>query len=1076
MPHSLHAPFTLRATTRLAYVPLVGFLISTGPVQAATAGAWADAPHPAAPVSVNVNVTGTVKDAKGNAIPGVTVVLKGTTTGTTTDAEGVFRINLPTGNETLVFSSVGYKKVEVPVAGRTNLDIALDDETSALNEVVVVGYGTLPKASLTGAVAVVDMKAIQELPVGSLSTAIQGQLPGVSVSGGTGRPGDPGHITVRNPKIFSKDGGTEYPLFVIDNVVRTEEDFNLLDQSEVESISILKDAAAAIYGARSNQGVVMVATKRGKAGPPKLSYSGSVGSSDAVRLPTMMTGEQHAIYMNDYNMGRGGKVTDAAYYTPDEIEHFRNNNFNWLEEAWKPAIVTRHAFNVSGGSDRATYFAGVSYNYQNANFDNINSNKWTFRASTDVNVARGLKAGLSLSGDLAQKRMYFLKQGGENPENDMRSLLLTPQFSTPYIDGKPVLLNPISNPSNNFDAFHFFEVQNSDNFTSTRNTGLNINATLEYELPFVKGLKARMLYSKTMDNSFGKQYGTKITVYRYSMLGEHKHIYGGDILGTAVLDNGDRVRINPNYTDSYQWNGYLTYERTFGKHQVSAIALFEQSETHYDDVAAFAGGAIVGGLPNMRYTVGTQTTSESESESGTLSYAGRFNYNYANKYLLEGSLRYDASTNFAPEYRWGAFPSVSAGWVMSEESFFHDNVAAVDFLKIRGSVGLLGGDATRAYNWQSNYNLQGGKGAVFNGNNDKGLIFSPNNTMANRQARWDENTKFNAGIDAQFLNNKLSLSADGFYDKRRNMLTALTSSVSQLIGATLPSENFSSLDAFGYEISLGYADHITDDWSYRLNTFFSWSDNKQLKVDVEKGKIGTWEDPTGRSTDMGVQGYRYLGMFRSQPEVDQWLESHKGYTIMGEVPKAGMLYYEDIRGPKDANGNFTAPDGKITDVDQEFLTKKASNHYGFGFNPSMSFRGLTISMTMGLSWGGQAMVESAARKQATATSNRPAFWADHWSAENQGAKYPSPSYPSTYDLASAFWFRSSVSAGMRNANVSYTLSENTAQRLGMGSVKVFFVAVNPINFYNPYDYKTFSGGFDSYPTLRSLSLGLNVGF
>ncbi|WP_426061804.1 SusC/RagA family TonB-linked outer membrane protein [Hymenobacter sp. B1770] len=1067
----LQLPLAAGTPTRLACALLVGgALLGTIPAEATLA------PAPASAKDITVAFKGLVKDAKGNPLPGVTVLIKGTKTGTSSGNDGVFHFNLPTGNETLIFSFVGFKSQEIAVNGRTTLEIRLEEDKASLDEVVVVGYGTQTRATMTGAVGVVDMKQIEDLPVGSLSTALVGQLPGVSVSGGTGRPGDAGSITVRNPVIKSKDGGTLQPLFVIDGVVRTEDDFNVLDQSEVESISILKDAAAAIYGARGAQGVVLVATRRGQVGAPKFSYSGSVGVTDAAMLPKMMTGVQHATYMNELYRGNRRAANDPLYYTPDELEHFANNNTDWLREAWKPATVTRHALNMSGGTERATYFAGISYNYQNANFDNINSNKWTYRASTDVKVTRGLKVALSVSGDLSQKRMYYLKQGGENAENDMRSLLFTPQWAPMYVNGLPVLLS--NGNANSVDAFHFFEVQKSNNYTSNRNTGLNVTASAEYELPFLKGLKARVLFNKTMDNSFGKQYGTKYNVYRLTMLGTNKHIYGGNVQGNpVVLNNGDRVRLNPTTFDSYQLNAYLSYDQQFGKHHVSAIGVVEQSETEMDGVAAMAEGAIIGeGLDYMNFATGIQTTTESASESGTLSYVGRFNYDFAGKYLLETTFRYDASTRFAPEYRWGLFPSVSVGWVMSEEPFFKNTVPFVGFLKLRGSVGFLGGDATRAYNWQTSYGLKTGQGAVFGGNSDRSLIFSANNALANRAARWDDNTKYNAGIDARFFGNRLSLGVDGFYDRRYNMLTALSGSAPLLIGAALPSENFASVDGFGYEISLGYNDKITNDLSYRLNTFFSWNDNKQLIVDVPRGQIGNYDDPTGRSSDMGVQGYEYLGMFRTQGDVDKHLQANPGYTLFGAAPMPGMLYYQDIRGPKDASGQYTGPDGKITDVDQTFLTPKADNHYGIGFNPSISYKSLTISATMGISWGGQALVESAARKQATLTSNRPAFWADHWTPENTQAEFPAPSYAATYDVASSFWFRSSFSAGMRNANISYTLPAALTSRVGVGSARMFLTALNPFNFYNPYTYKNYGGAYDAYPTLRSVSLGLNVGF
>ena len=1065
---SLPAP---GAAPRLAGALLSGLLVGA---TAATAGTPLTPPA-AADAQINVNITGTVRDAKGSPIPGASVVLKGTTTGTSTDAQGVFRINLPTGNETLVVSSVGFIKQEVVVGGRTTVDVTLAEETSKLNEVVVVGYGTQSRATMTGAVATVDMKAIEELPVGSLSTAIAGQNPGVGVSGGTARPGEKGAITVRRPLVLAKDGGTERPLFVIDNVVRTEEDFNLLDQSEVEAISILKDAAAAIYGARSNQGVVVVATKRGKAGPPKFSYSGSVGVSDAVRLPSMMTGLEQATYLNDLNFYRGRSATDPSIYTPDELAYFAENNNNWLEQAWKPSTTTRNALNVSGGGERATYFASVTYNRQDGNFDKVKSDKWTFRASTDVNVAKGLKAGLSLSGDMFKRKTYWFKQGQESADNDARSLLLTPGFQAFYVDGVPAYTAPGFSNTNSLEATHFFEVQRSNNYTSQRNTGLNLTANVDYELPFVKGLKARVLYARTLDNTFGKNFGTSYQVTEFKGLGTNRHIPGGEVVQKRTLRNGDQVFIVPTYTDTYQFNGYLNYDQQFGRHQISALAFFEQQEQQYDEVRTSKSTIVPNGLDNMNFAIGDVTLSEAARESGILSYAGRINYSFANKYLVELAMRYDGSTNFAPEYRWGLFPSLSAGWVISEENFFAKS-GPVNFLKVRGSVGLLGGDATKAYNWQENYKFEIGKGAVFGGNTDRTLTIAPNNALANRRARWDDNEKYNAGIDARFLDNRLSLSADGFLDKRYNMLTQLSSSAPVVIGAALPSENYSAVNSFGTEVSVGYADKIGSDFTYRVNSFFAWSDTRNVKVDVERGKRGQWDDPTGKSRDQGVVGYEYLGMFRTQEEVAAWLVDNPGYTLFNDAPKPGMLYYRDIRGPKDASGNYTAPDGKITEDDQTFLTRKSSNLYSVGLNPSLSYKGLTVQLTMGLSFGGMDMVESAARKVATANANRPSFWADHWTEATPDAKYPAPFTSNQYDRPSAFWFRSSTTATMRNATISYSLPTAWVNRASISSAKIYFVAVNPINFYNPYDYKVYGGSFDVYPTLRTMSLGLNVGF
>jgi TonB-linked SusC/RagA family outer membrane protein len=491
-------------------------------------------------------------------------------------------------------------------------------------------------------------------------------------------------------------------------------------------------------------------------------------------------------------------------------------------------------------------------------------------------------------------------------------------------------------------------------------------------------------------------------------------------------------------------------------------------------------GVIIGGLANMSNATGTQTTTETELATGLLSYVGRLNYDYASKYLLEFTIRRDGSTKFAPEYRWGVFPAVSAGWVLSEENFFHNNVRFMDFLKLRASLGFLGSDNTKPYNWQTNYALATGKGAVFGGNSDRQLVFMANNALANRAARWDNVTKYNVGLDMRFLNNRLSVTADGFYDHAYNLLTQLTGAAPLVIGAALPSENFGIVNAFGTEVSVGWNGRINNDLSFRLNSFFSWNDNKLVRVDVPRGQLGTFLDPTNQSSDQGVLGYHYLGFMRTDADVTAFFAANpqydpKTYTIFGQTLKPGMLAYQDVRGLKNADGSYAEADGKITDADQQYLTPKAGNHYGVGFNPSITYKALSISATMGISWGGQAQVEGSARNQAKATMNRPEFWADHWTPTNTNGAMPAPYYVSNYDVTSEFWFRSALSAGMRNANISYTLPAQLSSRLNISSIRVFFQGTNVFNFFNPYSYKNYGGAYDSYPTLRTLSFGLNVG-
>jgi hypothetical protein len=347
--------------------------------------------------------------------------------------------------------------------------------------------------------------------------------------------------------------------------------------------------------------------------------------------------------------------------------------------------------------------------------------------------------------------------------------------------------------------------------------------------------------------------------------------------------------------------------------------------------------------------------------------------------------------------------------------------------------------------------------------------------MANREVHWDDVDKYNLGIDAKFLRSRLSVSADGYLDKRSNMLSNLTSAPSILIGTAIPSENFAKANNFGYEVAANWRDHFGKNWGYNVTLNFNWNENKILVTDVAKGNIGTYLDPTGKSSDMGFLGYRSLGILRTQADVDELLSKTPGYTIFGQAPKPGMLYFQDIRGPKDANGQYTGPDGKITTEDQDYLKNKQDNHYGLGINWGISYKSISLSVVSGMSWGGVGSVESAARKVGNAYSNRPAFWADNWTPDNTNAAYPSPFYAGTYDVATDFWWRSSFSFRVSNINLSYSLPTNVSKRLRLNNARIFLVAINPINFYNAYDYKdNVNGSYDVFPQLSSYSLGLNI--
>jgi len=1031
-------------------------------------------------------VTGKVVDADGKPVAGVNVGVKGTTTNTTTDADGNFSIAVSSNESVLKFSSATFLYQEHVVGSKTTFDLTLEKDTKQLDDVVIVGYGSSQKKShLTGAIGTIDMKKVEDIPAGSLSEALKGQIVGVSVQGGFARPGEAASIVIRNPLYFSKDGGSKDPLFVIDDIIRSKADFDLLDASEVENISVLKDAAAAIYGILGSNGVIIVKTKRGKPGTASISYSSSYGISDA-KLPKMMTGFEAATYLNDIQLGsKNWDTTQAAlttgYFSPAEIAYIKSHpDYNWLDMAWQTSHEMRQTLNISGGTEKATYFAGITYNEQNSNFDGLRYKRYSFRSSSDIKVASGLKLSLGISGSLGDRKNTFNKQGNESLDNDWRTLIGESPFYAPYINGLPVLL-PGTNTNSNINNYHYFAVHDLDNYTSSYNTGINFQGSLTYEIPFIKGLRAGVTYNKNIQNSWGKQYGTKYNVYSFNFIpGANGHIYDTTGAKALSLSNGDRVRLNPTIVNTYQFNATINYDRTFGKHQVGVILGYEQSETSADGVAGMIdGGVVAGGLDNQNFATGTQLSSETVSEGGRLAYVGKLNYSYANKYLLEVSLRGDASANFAPENRWGYFPSFSAGWVISEEGFFKGSLNVVNFLKLRGSVGFLGLDATKSYQWLRSYNIQTGKAPVYNGNTDRGLAVVSNVDLANRDVHWDNVDKYNAGLDARFLRSRLSVSMDAFLDKRSNMLSNLTSAPSILIGTAVPTENFGKVNTFGYEFSANWRDKISKNWGYNVTLNFNWMDNKVLITDVAAGNIGTYLDPNGKSSDMGYLGYRSLGLLRTQADVAAYISKYNITNLLGTTAaliKPGMLAFQDIRGKKDATTNiYAGPDGIIDVNDQDLLKKKQDNHYGLGINWGLNYKALSLNVVMGMSWGGITTIESAARKIGQTYSNRPAFWADHWTPMHVEARYPSPFYSSTYDVASDFWWRSSFSFRVSTLNLSYTLPKRVIESLKINSARVYFVSTNPFNLYNPFDYKdNANGSFDVFPTLSSYSLGLNI--
>lgn len=1041
-----------------------------------------------------IKVSGKITDSKtSQPLAGATIKVKNDKAFAMSGNDGLFVIDAPSAESVITVTYVGYQVYEAK-AGSGQLNISLVNMETDLNEVVVVGYTTQRKAHLTGAVETFNPKEVEELPVSNLGAALSSRILGLGVSGGTGRPGSTASLTIRNPITLSKDGGTLEPLYVIDGIVQVGADgrndntyFNSLDASEVESISVLKDASAAVYGSRAVNGVVLVTTKRGKSGQPKISYSGSVAVNDEAYRTKMLSAYDYAMYYNIMNgkYGANKLATDKAYiFSPDELDHYKTIDFDRLDAVWKSSTTTRHTLNVSGGTEKATFFAGASYYTQDGNLATLDYKKWTFRGGSDVKIANGFKVGLQVAGNYSDKNKTFNKIGGENDENDYRNLLLTPRNVPAYVDGYPIMLNGWS--TGNVSAYHFEEIEKLANKTKTKSRYFNMNSYFEYEAPFLKGLKARVNYSKSFGFSNGSQIGSVYYLYKLTAAGTNQHIYdsAATVLNTAPqkVKNGDRLYYSNMNNESTQMNFTLSYAKNFGLHSISALFSAEKAESFSEQEDVWKETPSLSTNGQFGSAFGVIDGRTSAAESGALGYIGRVNYSYDDKYLGEFLFRTDASTKFAPENYWGNFYSGSVGWVISRENFF--KAPWVNFLKFRYSLGLLGKDDLKAWLWRQRYTFQSDKGAVFGGNSNVSTGMKME-ASPNRNATWSNEFKNNFGIDARFLRNRLTATVELFYNHGTDILMERTAVVPITVGGTVASENWGIVNFYGYELGLGWKGKAANGLTYGIETRFGWNDNKMLQ-----GNFGTtdkyypWKAQPNQSTDIGKWGYDYLGMFRSQDEIDAYVNKYGITSVFGTAVsnlKPGMLYYRDVRGALQADGTFAAPDGKIDDNDQVQLAKHANNHYGFGVSLNLAYKGLSFNCVIGGSFGGWSEVDGSTRKQMNTQIDKnyysvPEMWNSIYDADlNPQGKYPNP-YWSSINLSpsSSFWQVSAFRMSMRNMNLGYSLPKKVTDMLRISNAKVNFSVLNPMYLFNPFSYKAPDGAYDTYPDLKTYSFGINL--
>ena len=1040
---------------------------------------------PSAALAQGQTVKGTVVDENGEPVIGATISIAGQKSGgAITDLDGNYELQVP-ADAKITVSYLGYITQTVKPGGV----IHLVEDRQSLDEVVVVGYGTQKMKNVTGAVETISPKDIQDLSVGSLGDALVGMFNGVSVSANGYRPGQSPSLNIRQSEVMAKtnDPGSTRggepdptPLYVIDGFISTENAFNNLDISEVESITVLKDASAAVYGARAAYGVVLVKTKQGENAPLKISYSGQLGWTQA-----------------------------------DEMEAARSLDYNLLDKEWSTALTQRHNLNINGGNDKATYFGGVSYYTQDGNIGRLDYERWNFRAGINAKIGKHVRTALQVSGDWGEQNNSTTPQGG-GTDFDYKWLMTHLRFVPDYVGNYPLVYSGMENgiPTSAMQLYNFAAVQNHSDNVQNQSNNLNINGSIELDFDWIKplkGLSAKVSYSKTIGNTKNNTVQTIQDVYRMlDRTGSGKHLYTGrnavynddNISVLRLVSNGGLLSRSMARSDSYQYNFTLQYARQFGLHDVSGLFSLEKTEAWSEplygsitDLIAYQDGQSSSGT-------GDKDVSFNRSESGMLSYVGRFNYAYASKYLFEFLFRADASTKFAPKNYWGKFPSVSAGWVISEENWFQEKVKWIDFLKFRASWGLMGRDNIRPWLWAQLYERNAAKGSIFgsNGlNSEVGYALVMPKAGVNSDVHWDKTYKTNIGIDAHFLRNRLSFDFNYYYDKGREMFATRTgtSQFPTTVGTQATPENYGELDAWGWELNVGWRDKIGSDINYWVKLSTGFSDNKVLKTNFQA--IPNYDDRVyGERTDRGLWGFKCLGMFRSYQDIEEYFDRYGITEYMGMTKsevRPGMLIYEDVQGDNNGDGTYAPRDGKVTaGNDYIRLSEYSSNPYGCTLNFGGSYKSFSIQAQFSASWGAKMLVGDDYRKAANnyeyenmPTSFKDMFnYTDIYDAEgnvtvpaNLSGKMPNMRYDKVNAAASSYWLIDATAITLRNVTMAYTLPKSWVKKVGVSNIRLNLTVQNAINFINNYPDKSWAswaGGYGRYPNLRKYTMGINVSF
>jgi len=986
--------------------------------------------------SLTKRITGIVTDQKGEPIIGASLLIKGTKSGTITDVNGNFSLDVE-NRSSIIISYIGYSSLEVEIGSQKNIVINLKENLEELDEVVVIGYGTQKKVNLTGSVEMVSAKQLADRPAQDVSNLLTGQVPGLTVEQSSGQPGrDNGTIRIRGIGTL----GNNDPLVIVDGV---ESSYSNLDPNDIESISVLKDASsAAIYGVRGANGVLLITTKRGKSGKTTITYNNSFGVQNPTRLPKYANSANYARLYNEALVNDGG----SAKYSAEDIQKYKDGsdpdfhpNSDWVNSLFsQTAFQQQHFLGINGGSDNSKYNISMGYLNRNGLIANTSSDRYNLRVNFDQNFSTRFKIGINMSAS---------RETITDPSMSIGDLILRAYREAPTATIKYTNGNwggfPYDHNSTAIARDGGYQKENTNTFLFTLNA----------EYIILKDLKIRGIASAT-DNT-----------YKYHAFTKQLQLYNNDVVTTTY-----RSGVSDSRSENLEVNlqGFLDYSHSFNDaHNIKALLGYNQISVTYDQI-----GAAINDLPNNYVDQLNAGNAATWSNYGSAidyrlrSYFGRLNYNFKEKYLLEANLRYDGTSRFPQEKRFGFFPSFSAGWNVTKESFFPAN-DWFNNLKLRGSWGKLGNQEIGNYAYLPTYST--GVNYTFGGTLNPGI--AENRSLKNQNISWETSAESNFGIDADFFKGKLSLTADYYVRQTNNILLSLPQP--SVLGGYPPTVNAGGVSNKGIDLIIKHRNKIGA-FGYWVNANLSYVKNKI--TDLAGG------DTPGRSVGdpiSNIYGYEAIGLFQTQAEVNN--APSQTSTFGGAQP--GDIRYKDISGP---NG---IPDNIIDQFDRKSLgTSFPEINYGIQIGGNYKDFDFSV-LAQGVGNVSRCLTAQAIQPFPNMGKVLERAVDNTWTPTNPTASFPRLSLNTAsrnYGQTSSYFVEDASYLRIRNIQIGYSLPVSVLNKIKMQKLRVYFSVDNPFLFTSFKDFDPEAPQFSTvswqgpagnyYPQVTTITGGLNLTF